>query len=551
MALIMKPFLTAVVSIAGALLLISSTGCLSQPSPGSAGSAGSPVRGDPAPFEDTDTRTRVYTRSDELPRLELQPEPGQIVFSTVPPEAEVVINGEKAGKSPLRAQLSDGSYRIRISKERYRPFDFYLDIQADNIAAVQVQLQPYTGLIDPRLFPQDAAVRIAGTPVDEFPIELPIGTYTMRAERFGYAALSRKVEVRRGETVRPQFELPAAAFAVETVSVVPKTLRYIPPLPPPALQIKGLVSAPGTIEIQVYDNFGRLFRSEQIKLQNAPGFNTSIQLPEGIYRIQIRARGKDAPESETVTYEKQVEVRAENTVALFSTGTPSAAAPLGVPRSQSLPTGVLQSGLSFSGGGAASEHLGLFPAQISLTAGLPYALEFQGSAGFIIHRQEPVDWSGTAQLKKEIAAAGTGIEYSSAVQIMAGYTSEGTSESLTPLLPFHSFIGIGPILELRYAPQTERILGISLSPTVEWRLEAEKQQRWSGQLHSAVFAQTGQWAYALSAKFDSDTARLWYGTEFSRLIPATSMHINLSAGAVCEDDFIDYYTGGIGFYYIR
>lgn len=544
----MRPFLTAVLSIAGALLLLSGTGCLSQPSPGS---AGSPVRGDPDPFEDTDTRARVYTRSEEPPLLKLQPKPGEVVFSTVPAEAEVVINGEAAGTSPLRYQLSGGSYRIRIKKERYHPFDFYLDIQQDNIAAVVVRLKPYTGSIAPRLHPPDAEVSIAGTPVDEFPVELPVGLYTVRVARFGYTALNRRIEITRSETVRPQFKLEAAAFTLESVSVLPDTLRHTPPLPPPELQIGGMVSAPGTIDIGVYDNSGRLLRSEQIQLQNSPEFKTSFQLPEGNYRVKIRARGKDAPEAGTLIREKQVEVSAEKAVSLFTTGTPAAVAPLAVPRTQSLPPGVFQSGLGFSAGGPSETSPALFPAQISLAAGLPHAWEIQGSAGFIIHRQEAADWAGTAGLKKELAGGGTGIEYSSAVQISGAYTSGGAAPSLTPLLPFQSSIGIGPILELRYAPQTERIIGISLGPTIEWRFDPEDNRNWRGLLHSALFAQAGNWAYALSAKLDSEFDRLWYGTEFGRLIPNTSMHINLSAGAVSAGGFIDYYTGGIGFYYIR
>ena len=548
----MKIHSFAVAAIVLVLSLLSNSGCVSQPTIQSA----STTESGEAAEESQAQRSQVekYGRSEALPPLNLEPKTGEVIFSTVPPGAEVVINGRLVGRSPLRYGLSDGSYNVRVQKERYHPNNFYLDIQNDNLAAVQVELEPFTGQIIPRIHPHDAEVFLRGVLIEKFPLELPVGTYSLQVKRFGYQPLSSTIEVKRNETARPQFILEPAPFDLETVSLQPQRLRHVPPLTEPRLRLSGTVSAPGTVEVEIRDSSDLLVDSKQIILNAEPDFEAVFQLSQGKYTVTVRAEGKE--KRETVLLEKQVEVERENTVAIFSTGSPAAGllagepagapagAPLGVPRAQSLPSGVLQSGLNFSGGGSVGSSAAQIPerfaAQLSLAAGLPYAVELQGSAGFFIQREENSDWAGTAQIKKEIASGGNSLEWAGALQLLGEYQPG-----------FDSGIGAGPVLELRYAPEPEYLLGIGFSPTVHWMFQVENERRWRGRLQGGIFAQRGRWAYTFSSKTDTDFEQLWYAFEISRLIFGTSMHINFYAGAVAGNKIIDYYTGGVGFYYIR
>lgn len=510
------------------LSLISAVGCVSQPA------------------ESTDNkssnqpRVRIYSRSEELPPLEKETKAGEIVFSTVPAAAEVAINGRSVGKSPLRFPLSDGSYSIRMQKQRYHPATFFLDIQNDDVAAVRVDLQPFTGAIDPRIRPEDAELRLGELRIDEFPLELPVGIYTLEVRRFGYQTLSRSVEVKRNQTARPELILQPAPFVLKQFALQPKRLRHTPPLPAPRVQLHGRLSAPGTVDIEIWNADGKLVGSQQINLQSEPEFSSSFELTAGSYRVTISARGEQ--QSGTVLLERQIKVEAENSVSLLSNA---------VPRAQSLPSGMLRSGLVFSGGGTAYAAPSHFPSQFSLAAGLPYAFEVQGSARFSIQRQEKPFWRTAARVKKEIASTGGAVELAGALQLSGAFSTGSDNEDAGFQAGLNSGLAAGPILELRYSPQAETLLGAGISPTVQWDFNSESSRKWDGALHSGIFAQTDAWGYALSACTQFNISRIWYGMELSRLIPGTSMHITFSAGAVTEDHLIDYYTGGIGFYYIR
>src|SRR6056297_1874376 len=163
----MKAYSIAVAAIAFVLLLLSTSGCVTQP-------AVQPVSntdtGEEAEVtQDQSGRVKMYTRRDTLPPLALEPKPGEVIFSTKPTGAEVVINGQLAGKSPLRYALSDGSYNLGVQKAGYHPTTLYVDIQNDTLAVVRIELEPLTGQVVPRIYPQDAEVFVRGVPVEEFP----------------------------------------------------------------------------------------------------------------------------------------------------------------------------------------------------------------------------------------------------------------------------------------------------------------------------------------------------------------------------------------------
>ncbi len=533
----MKHCSITLTAIALILLLTGTTGCVSQPD------------GPSESVEQDSARVKIYSRSEELPPVEIETKAGEVVFSTVPAESEVLLNGRAIGKSPLRIPLSDGSYNIRIQKERYHPADFFLDIQEDTVAAVRVELQPFTGMINPRIQPADAEVQLGGIRAAEFPVELPVGTYTLQVQRFGFKSASRSVEIKREETARPQVILEPAPFVLEKLTVQPKRLRHSPPLPPPRVQLSGTVSAPGTVDIEIRDAEGNLAGSTQFSLLTEADFTTSFELTEGSYTVTIRARGEQ--QGETILLEKQLEVHTENRIALFTTGTPAAALPIGLPRAGCLPSGMLQSGFVFGGGGMRTSSPAHFPAQLSLAAGLPAAFELQGTAGFFIHREENPFWAGSVQVKKELFSIGAAVEFAGALQLLGSLTTDSESKESIYLTGSASGAGAGPIFELSYSPQADILLGIGVSPTVQWEYAAETGAHWNGRLRSGIFVQSGKWASALAAKTTTEFSRLWYGLELSRLMSGTSMFISISAGGVAEDNLIDYYTGGIGFYYIR
>lgn len=499
---------------------------------------------------DDASQLQIYSRSEQLPQLDISTERGKVLFITNPAGARVSINGKTIGSTPLLHPLTDGSYHIRITKQRYHSREFYLDIQNDTISAVQVSLEPHTGQVAPIITPQDAVAKIGDMPIQDFPKELPVGSYTLRVSRFGYESTTVEIQVSQGESVQPRIKLEPLAFAVQDLSVFPKKMRIIPPFPQPELVIKGSVSAPGSIKITIRNQEDKLFGTQRVELPNTPYFEKRYPLPPGRYRIVIQGSADNS--QETTIYEQSVEVIQEEPIALFTTGLPATLTVIGVPRAPTVGSEILQSSFSFGGGGRIEAAPVLFPAQLSIVAGLPYSLETQISTGLLIEKNRTSLWSGSAQLKREIFTTGNRFRFSGAFEFFGTYLPDKEfSEASAALLPFETAVGSRPIFEFTLHPDIDSFMGLSLSPSVEFQVNESSGDRWMGRLHSGAFLQIKDKAVALTAKTSTELDHFGYGIEFSWLIPQSSMHLNLFAGGISEDQLLSYYTSGITFYYIR
>ena len=464
---------------------------------------------------DDASQLQIYSRTEQVPQLDISTERGKVHFVTNPAGARLFINGKTIGSTPLFYPLTDGSYHIRITKQPYHSTNFYLEIQNDDIAAVQVSLEPHTGKVAPVISPQDAVVTTSNMHIRNFPKELPVGTYT-----------------------------------VQDLSVFPKKIRIIPPLPHRELVIKGSVSAPGSIKITIRTRQDKLFSTELIELPNSPYFEKRYRLPPGSYRIIVQGRADTS--QETTVYKQRVEVIQEEPISLFTTGLPATVAVIGVPRAPTVGSEILQSSFSFVGGGRIEASPVLFPAQLSVVAGLPYSLEVQSSTGLLIEKNRTTMWSGSVQLKREIFTTGNTARFSGAFEFFGTYLSDKKfSEASAALLPFETAVGSRPIFEFTLHPGSDRFMGVSLSPSVELQVNKNSGERWMGRLHSGAFLQIKDKAVALTAKTSTELNHFGYGMEFSWLIPQSSMHLNLFAGGISEDELLSYYTSGITFYYIR
>ena len=516
------------------------------------GCATSPQAPDSSPKLSTDgtSQLQIYSRAEQAPQLDITTMRGKVNFITNPAEARLFINGKSIGSTPLLYPLPDGSYHVRIAKQRYHSTDFYLEIQNDDIAAVQVSLEPYTGKIAPVISPEDAVVTTNNMHIRNFPWELPVGTYTLQVSRFGYKSKTAEVHISRDETTRPKIKLEPLPFTVQELSITPEKIRIIPPLPPRELVIKGSVSAPGNIKITVRNQQDIPLRTELIELPDSTSFEKRFHLPPGSYRIIVQGGAETI--QDTTVYEQRVEVLQEEPVSLFTTGLPATLAVVGVPRATTVGTEILQSSFSLGAGGRIEASPVLFPAQLSVLAGLPYSLEIQTSTGLLIEKGRTTMLSGSVQLKRELFTTGNTARLSGGFEFYGTYLSDREiSEASAVFHPFETAVGSRPIFEFTLHPDIERFLGVSLSPSVELQLKKNDDEGWMGRLHGGAFMQIKDKAVALTAKTSTELNHYGYALEFSWLIPQSSMHLNLFAEGISEDEFLSYYTSGITFYYIR
>lgn len=77
---------------------------------------------------------------EERRRIEGLPS-GSLAVATEPPAAEVFLNGNRIGASPLEVRLPAGNYRVRIRTNRYGDVDRTVDVKADARAEVRERLR--------------------------------------------------------------------------------------------------------------------------------------------------------------------------------------------------------------------------------------------------------------------------------------------------------------------------------------------------------------------------------------------------------------------------
>jgi len=500
----------------------------------------------------------IFYRTDELPPVDETPEEGKILFSTRPPGAEVLINGKLIDKTPFIHPLENGSYQVSIKKSRYREFSFYLDIQNDNIAAVQVVLAPLTGVVSPIIEPRDTEVTIGNKVIQDFPIELPVGTYVIHARRFGYQDKEIEVKVQEDEVLQPRIELEALPFTIKELSVSPKRIHITPPLEPKELKIEGSVTAPGTITISIFNTTGGLYKTELIHVLHSPQFKKKFSLPAGSYEVRVEGTSDD--NKATHKEIRKVEVVPSDPIPLFTTNLPTCISTVGVPRANSFEAGLFQSSFSLgAGGGAAS--LDFFPTSLGFSAGLPYSLEVQTSAGLLVEKNQSSIVSISSQIKKELFSIGKSAQFSGAFHFFGNYLSEkNISKNLKSVVPFDAFIGSGPIVTFTLHPQNKTFAGISFTPNILWRPDTDPGDTWTGIFFGGLFFQHRGNALVINAGTHTEFKIFSYTIEYSLLIPHTSMHLNFSIGALSQENGSEnwlesgpfsHYTSGIAFYYIR
>lgn len=493
---------------------------------------------------------QIFYRTDELPPMEETPEEGEILFFTQPAGAEVLINGKQIDKTPFIHPLKDGSYHVRIKKTRYKEFSFYLDIQNDNIAAIQVALEPLTGIISPIIEPRDAKVTIGNKFIQSFPKELPVGTYIIHARRFGYEEKVLEVKVQQNKILQPRIDLEALPFTIKDLFVSPKIIQITPPLEPKVLKVGGSVTAPGTITISIFNTQGKLYKTEQLRVLDSPQFEKKYDLPPGSYEVRIEGSSDENGNRHREIH--KVEVVPSDPVPLFTTNLPTSISTVGVPRARCTVTGLFQSSFSLSAGGEAIPPA-FFPTVLGFSAGLPYSSEIHGSAGLLVEKNQSSIVSISSQVKKELFSFGKKAEFSGAFHFFGNYLSEkNLSKTLKSVFPFDTFLGSGPIMTFTLHPHTKTFSGISFTPNIIWQPNTVTEGTWTGIFFGGIFFQHRGNSIAVNAGTHTELKNFSYSLEYGRLIPHTSMHLNFSVGALSSKNGpLSHYTSSIAFYYIR
>ena len=198
-------------------------------------------------YQDSQTDINVYgCEKFQKVNMALIPDWSDITVSSVPPDANVLIDGKSFGKTPIQIQLLPGSYLLEINAGLFKAHKQRLVVKPNEPQEIKdVRLQPADGRLTVNTNPSGADILIGGTFVGQTPLTVDLSPdkhHVVQISKAGYEKTNHNVQMvsagskqldvnlkpRRG-IVRFSVEPPDTELIMDGKSrgVVPKQLNLI------------------------------------------------------------------------------------------------------------------------------------------------------------------------------------------------------------------------------------------------------------------------------------------------------------------------------------
>ena len=133
---------------------------------------------------------------------EMAPLPGRVTFSSSPAGAQVLVDGEDIGETPLTSDVAAGVRAVVIAKERYQSAYLGVDVEGRQVPqSVDAELLPDWAEVTIPSIPTDAAVSVDGAEVGATPGPIPIlsGERSILVKLPGYKGWRDILQVTAGQ----------------------------------------------------------------------------------------------------------------------------------------------------------------------------------------------------------------------------------------------------------------------------------------------------------------------------------------------------------------
>jgi formylglycine-generating enzyme required for sulfatase activity len=164
--------------------------------------------------------------------LDVTLEPGwaELRIDSVPGSAEVKVDGELLGATPLTAELLAGRRVVELQRDGYKPWQQTLTVTAGTpINLGEVVLAEADGRLALSSTPSAASVTVDGEYRGRTPLELaikPDESHTLRLMKEGYQAVEQKVSIASGQQEALSLEL-SAELATVHLETTPATAELL------------------------------------------------------------------------------------------------------------------------------------------------------------------------------------------------------------------------------------------------------------------------------------------------------------------------------------
>ena len=156
---------------------------------------------------------------------------GTLIISSVPSNAEVVMDGRSIGRTPFRDQVEEGKHEIELRRNGYVSLKKSVQVRSKGITKLEEQvLEVKSGSIQIKSAPSGAKILINGKNYGDTPFNisnLKPGTYSVRLEKAGYDPAVRKVNLPAGGNIDLMFNLDSNTGGVDIVTQPPGITVYL------------------------------------------------------------------------------------------------------------------------------------------------------------------------------------------------------------------------------------------------------------------------------------------------------------------------------------
>ncbi|MCX7846381.1 MAG: PEGA domain-containing protein, partial [Dictyoglomaceae bacterium] len=135
---------------------------------------------------------------------------GRVKINSNPSRAQVYINNDYKGNTPITLTLSEGSYRVLVKLEGYKDYETTIIVEGNREKEYNFNLSPRYGDLTILSTPLGASIYLDGVYRGRTPLtikNLLVKTYELKLTYPGYQDKVEKIEVKEGTEVRLNLSL--------------------------------------------------------------------------------------------------------------------------------------------------------------------------------------------------------------------------------------------------------------------------------------------------------------------------------------------------------
>jgi formylglycine-generating enzyme required for sulfatase activity len=147
---------------------------------------------------------------------------GKLTVSTTPSGADVYLDAEKKGKTPLTLEAPAGSHLLTVTAQGYAPLTEEVNIQAYQTSTLSRNLAPQIGSLSVKTNPDKANIYLDGKFIGQSPIKVPsvlAGEHKVKAELKDYTPAEQTAEITHQQTTEVSLDLSGLPGKILVTSV--------------------------------------------------------------------------------------------------------------------------------------------------------------------------------------------------------------------------------------------------------------------------------------------------------------------------------------------